>query len=96
MKNSILKQSILSCFVGLSFLSSAQSNGKVWATFQNAQSVPYIKGGQLISDNNGINQLIHDFDLTKVTQAVPSSKREKLQRVFEIECNCDIDALMEK
>lgn len=95
MKKLNLRKGLLSiCLITTGLSASAQATGKVWAKFENYEAIPYVKEGTLVSDNIEVNALIQEFSILNVTQAVPSSRREDLQRVYEFECNCDIEDLM--
>ena len=62
---------------------------KIWVTIENASNVPTHVDGKLISTNPEIQTLITAYNITGVEQAVPSSRRQALRNIYEIECNCD-------
>ena len=83
----------LLAFITLSSIStlafSQQESEKIWVTFENPSDVPGSVNGKLISTNNDVQNLIETFNVVNVEQAVPSSRREALRKIYEIECNCD-------
>ena len=77
-----------------SFVSFAQNTTeKIWVTFESANDVPELIEDDLVSSNFSVQSLIVEFDITSVEQAVPSSMKDELQKVYEVSCNCDADEL---
>ncbi len=91
LKNSFRKTT-LSVFMILSLFSSiSQQDSKVWLTIENENHVPYIgASGNLISNDIEFNAVISSLNITNVQKALPSSRNEMLQKVYEVSCNCDI------
>lgn len=80
----------------LSFSCNAQNNSQIWATLPNESVVPSLNSdGQLYSNNAEFNALISSLSITKVIKALPASKQDKLQKVYEISCNCSEQLLVE-
>lgn len=72
----------------VSFGSVAQ-NGQVWATISNSDNVPFVnQQGSLVSNDSAFNEFIQSLNIISVKQALPSSRREDLLKVYEITCNC--------
>jgi hypothetical protein len=68
---------------------------KVWAQINDLSAIPVVNAdGVLSSSNVAFNATISAHSITSVTQALPASKQEKLQRVFEIECECTEEMLL--
>jgi hypothetical protein len=68
---------------------------KVWAQINDLSAIPVVNAdGVLSSSNVAFNATISSHSITSVTQALPASKQEKLQRVFEIECECTEEVLL--
>ena len=68
---------------------------KVWAQINDNAAIPTrATNGQLSSTDNALNSTIAAISITNISQALPDSKQEKLQRVYEIECACAEDVLM--
>ena len=68
---------------------------KVWAQINDLSAIPVMNAdGVLSSSNAAFNASISSHSITSVTQALPASKQEKLQRVFEIECECTEEVLL--
>ena len=90
LKNSFRKTT-LSVFMILSLFSSiSQQDSKVWLTIENENHVPYIgASGNLISNDIEFNAVISSLNITNVQKALPSSRNEMLQKVYEVSCNCD-------
>jgi len=88
MKN--LNNLLIAALTTLSFTISAQnSEEKIWVTIENNQDVPRMVNNKLVSSNETVQYLINTFEITNVEQAVPSSRVPKLQKVYEVTCNCD-------
>ncbi len=69
---------------------------KIWVTINNSNDVPTSENNKLKSTNTEFQKIIEAFDILKVVQALPDSRNEELQRVYEVECECNSYALMEK
>ena len=68
---------------------------KVWAQINDNAAIPTrATNGQLSSTDNALNSTIAAISITNISQALPDSKQEKLQRVYEIECACAEEVLM--
>jgi subtilisin family serine protease len=65
----------------------------IWVTFNNVSDVPVAVDGRLQSSNAEVQKLINEFNISSVEQAVPSSMQEALQKVYNVACFCDADAL---
>ena len=68
----------------------------IWVTFNNVSDVPVSVDGYLRSTNLEIQKIIDAFNIISVEQAVPSSRKEALQKLYSVACFCDADALMER
>ena len=55
-------------------LNAQSDTGSVWVTFNNQLDVPVLSGGKLVSSKREIQQLIEQFNIYDVTQALPDSK----------------------
>lgn len=53
-----------------------------------------VENGKLLSGENQIQKLIEDNNIISIKQAFPSSRKEALQNVFEITCECDANDLL--
>ena len=84
----LLKLTCLTFYFLLSFLNSHAQLGKVWATIPIKQ-VPKLLNGQLVSTNSAFNKAINNLNIVSVERALPASRSLKLQRVYEISCNCN-------
>lgn len=79
---------------GLNFSNAFGQASRVWATITDAQAVPFTtQNGTLSSANPAFNVAIESASIQKVKQALPASKQEKLQNVYEITCDCSMDEL---
>ncbi len=62
---------------------------KIWVQINDLSAVPVMnEDGLLFSSDAAFNTAISINSITSVRQALPASKQEKLQHVFEIECEC--------
>ncbi|MCR9173850.1 MAG: S8 family serine peptidase [bacterium] len=86
---------ITASLVLLSTTSNAQDNStsSVWVTVKETAVVPYLENGKLMSAEPKMQQLIEEFSIISVEQALPASKQETLQKVYEFTCDCNVDAL---
>lgn len=81
-------------FTGLTLGAFAQeTTEKIWVTFESVRDVPALVEGNLYSSNPSVQALIEEFTIVNVEQAVPTTTREALSKVYEVACNCDADAL---
>ena len=79
---------------GLNLSNALGQTSKVWATITDNHAVPFTtQNGTLSSANPAFNVAIESASIQKVTQALPASKQEKLQNVYEITCACSMDEL---
>jgi len=96
MKNFKLHYALMSAIIVLANASNAQtSSNQLWVTFEHSSAVPSMVNGKLHSNNQNVQQLIEQYAITSIEQAVPDSRQEKLQRVYEVTCFCNGDALAE-
>lgn len=68
----------------------------IWVTFNNVSDVPVMVDNRLHSSNAEVQSLINEFNISAVEQAVPSSMKEALQKVYNVECLCDADLLSKR
>ena len=98
MKNNNYSSKIFLVFaIGiLAFTSYSQEKSQIWATISTEGIIPSVNSdGNLVSSNPSFNTLISTLSITKVVKALPASKQEKLQKVYEITCNCNEQDLVE-
>jgi hypothetical protein len=98
MKNNNYSSKIFLVFaIGiLAFTSYSQEKSQIWATISTEGIIPSVNSdGNLVSSNPSFNTLISTLSITKVVKALPASKQEKLQSVYEITCNCNEQDLVE-
>lgn len=80
----------------LAFTSYSQEKSQIWATISTEGIIPSVNSdGNLVSSNPSFNTLISTLSITNVVKALPASKQEKLQNVYEITCNCNEQDLVE-
>lgn len=83
--------------LGLSQSVFSQMNPEnIWVTFENKSDVPELIDGRLQSSNREVQNLINEFNITNVEQALPDSRQESLLKVYDVECFCDADELASK
>jgi hypothetical protein len=98
MKNNNYSSKIFLVFaIGiLAFTSYSQEKSQIWATISTEGIIPSVNSdGNLVSSNPSFNTLISTLSITNVVKALPASKQEKLQNVYEITCNCNEQDLVE-
>jgi len=69
------------------FTSMAQQ-GKIWAVIQSS-AIPVYINNQLVSTDAAFNQAISNLNISSVEKALPASKNQNLQNVYEITCACE-------
>ena len=92
MKNNNYSSKIFLVFaIGiLAFTSYSQEKAQIWASIPVEGMIPSVNSdGNLVSSNASFNNLISTLSITSVVKALPASKQEKLQKVYEITCNCN-------
>ncbi len=96
MKNLKLRGILFVLIITISSICNSQvdTNG-IWVTINQPKDIPTMVEGKLRSTNNDIQQLINDFNIIEVEQAVPASRRESLLKVYEFQCICDQDKFLE-
>lgn len=98
MKNNNYSSKIFLVFaIGiLAFTSYSQEKSQIWVTISTEGIIPSVNSdGNLVSSNPSFNTLISTLSITNVVKALPASKQEKLQNVYEITCNCNEQDLVE-
>jgi hypothetical protein len=87
MKNFIL--AIIITF-GIQTTYSQVNPEKTWVTVENIIDLPTLDQDKLISTNSELQSLIEEFHIISFEQALYSSRRANLLKVYEIECFCDV------
>ena len=91
LKNSLIKTTLSVSMMLFSIVSFAQQDSKVWLTIENENNVPYVDAsGNLTSNDVSFNNAISSLNIMNVQKALPSSRNEMLQKVYEVSCNCDL------
>jgi len=75
-------------FINVSAFSQS-ANEKIWVTFNDVSILPVKSKEKLTSSSAQLQSLINQFSITKVSQALSASKNPQLQKVYELECNCN-------
>lgn len=68
----------------------------IWVSFKNISDVPTLVEGRLLSSNEEVQKLINEYNISSVEQALPNSRQEMLQKVYNVECLCDAKELTSK
>jgi len=91
MKNNYSSNIFLVIVIGMmTFTAHSQEKSQIWASIPVEGMIPSINSdGNLVSSNTSFNNLISSLSITSVVKALPASKQEKLQKVYEITCNCN-------
>lgn len=91
MKNNYSSKIFLVIAIGMmTFTTHSQEKSQIWASIPVEGMIPSINSdGNLVSSNTSFNNLISSLSITSVVKALPASKQEKLQKVYEITCNCN-------
>jgi subtilisin family serine protease len=86
---------IISFLISFNMNAQDSNNSSIWVTVQETASVPYLENGKLVSADPIMQELIEEFSIVKVEQALSASRTALLQKVYEFTCDCNIDALMQ-
>jgi hypothetical protein len=91
MKNNYSSNIFLVIVIGMmTFTAHSQEKSQIWASIPVEGMIPSVNSdGNLVSSNASFNNLISSLSITSVVKALPASKQEKLQKVYEITCNCN-------
>jgi subtilisin family serine protease len=65
------------------------AQNSVWMTINESQNVPQMRGDKLYSQNQELNSVLETYQITNVQKVFPDSKNQKLQNVYQIDCNCN-------
>jgi hypothetical protein len=72
----------------------AQQESKVWLTINDIRNVPITDvSGQLISNDMNFNEAITTLNISSVEQALSSSRKPSLLKVYEVSCICNVEDL---
>lgn len=81
---------ILAISLNLQSFFAQDVQGKVWVTVDDLSILPKANSkGELTSSSTSFQKIVNQFDITGVKLAFPASKSRELQKVYEIECNCN-------
>lgn len=90
------KNLLFAIFLGFFTLKAAAQNVKVWAQITDKQAIPYLNAdGHWVSNNSTLNQAIENLDIISVKAALPASRNERLQHVYEFESSLSLGMLKE-
>jgi len=74
---------------------SQNTENKILVTLtENASKSINKENGELLSNDNQIQKLIEDNNIISIKQAFPSSRKEALQNVYEVVCECNAHDLL--
>ncbi len=82
-------QFISMIFLTMTINSLSAQFGKVWATVNNTSILPVQNENLLESSNADLNNAIQTLNIVSIKKVLPNSKKENLQKVYEIACTCD-------
>ncbi len=68
----------------------------LWVTFEDLSNVPEVVNGRLQSNSLEVQDLINRYNIISVEQALPASRNKDLQKVYQVDCLCNQDALAEE
>ena len=85
---------LLALFFGIFTFSFQAQTAKVWAQITEANAIPVQNAdGSWFSSNLSLNQALQTLDIVSVKQALPASRKAKLQRVYEFEASTTLNDL---
>lgn len=94
MKTKINLSILLTGLIGISSFTAEAQSARVWARISDRQSTPRVlENGTIGSTNPSFANALNQLGVTDVHQALSNSKNEKLQEVYEFNCNCDLNTL---
>lgn len=94
MKTKINLSILLTGLIGISSFTTQAQNTRIWARVSDRQSTPRVlENGTIGSTNPSFANALNQAGVIEVSQALSNSKNEKLQEVYEFNCNCDFNTL---
>lgn len=89
--------SILALIIGTQFNPvMAQQTGSVWTRIPNADKLMIQTiDNKIFTQFAEVNALIETYAITAISQAVPASRNPYLQELYQIDCNCDENDLLQ-
>ena len=77
--------------------SSFGQNGIIWTSVSNESELQLIQtSNNVTSENQSIQSLIDNFNVTSFSKALPNSRKAELQKVYEITCDCNEHELLQE
>lgn len=81
---------ILAITLNVQSFFAQDGQGKVWVTVDDLSIIPKTNAkGQFTSSSSSFQKIIEQYNITGIKLAFPASQRRELQKVYEIECNCN-------
>jgi hypothetical protein len=65
----------------------------IWVTVNDLSILPKTDEGNLASTSIKFQEIIENFNIVKVEQVLPDSRKESLLKVYELTCECNSDLL---
>lgn len=60
-----------------------------------SQNNIWVKIPNYSSKSKEVSQSLSNFNITEIKQALPASRSKELQQVYQINCNCDVNELLQ-
>ena len=74
----------------------AQEKGSVWVKVPSVENLSISRtDGRLMTSSTKVNTLISTYNIQSIEQAFPASRNASLQDVYEIQCACDENDLLQ-
>ncbi|MFM7596710.1 MAG: S8 family peptidase, partial [Flavobacteriales bacterium] len=94
MKTKINLSILLTGLIGISSFTAEAQSTRIWARISDLQSTPRVlENGTIGSTNPSFANALNQAGVNEVHQALSNSKNEKLQGVYEFNCQCDYNTL---
>ncbi len=93
MKTIILLPLIISLLTLFDARSNSNNELALWVTIESNDAKPFYSDGDFISKDPQVLSIIQSYNIYSIEQAVPASRMEALQKVYEVKCDCNVDEL---
>ncbi|GAB5417664.1 MAG: hypothetical protein Crog4KO_26500 [Crocinitomicaceae bacterium] len=93
MKTIILLPLIILLLIQFDARSNTSNELALWVTIESNDSKPYYVDGAFTSKDPQVLNIIQSYNIYSIEQALPASRMEALQKVYEVKCDCNVDEL---
>lgn len=85
----------LTILISVQSLNAQESTGNIWTMIPSSANLQITTTRGVVTTNSeAVNTLISNFNITSIEKAAPASRSEKLQSLYQIDCQCDEQDLL--